>query len=278
MPTFNQLKDKSGYYIRAWTPDTGNITYKLKSEADPIIKGYGLRHEDEISWDVIKSLKLLRLIYTDGSGIIEVGDFEPDPDQLEETSLSKQQAKSLLSTIQQHHDLTQDQLETICSILGINVPGLETDRLENTIGNRVESLLSQNSLPTAYTLNGRDTDNLSHYLVVKNMTEEDSGQIGLRIQLFTDDSKSSDPLKGAIFLSDETVVTHDVFISLDQGITKWLTSFDNERSWEAKSEALCQVGQLMTIIIEQLKSAGINLGHPDEFSGPVLRDFDDMPF
>jgi hypothetical protein len=264
MPTFNQLKDKSGYYIRAWTPDTGNITYKLKSEADPIISGYGLRHEDEISWDVIKSMKLLRLIYTDGSGILEVGDFEPDPDQLEETSLSERQAKSLLSTIQEHHDLTQDQIETICSILGIDVPGLDTDLIQEALRNAVTSVVSDGRFPVATTLGEPDLSEIEVSASTWNLQEEDA-QIGLRV-LFA--SLSDDP----DFLS------HSIFVSEEYGITNWLTGLTGDKSWMAKSEIAHQMAYLIPTVVETLRAVGIDPGHPEDPPGPVLRDFTDMPF
>jgi hypothetical protein len=107
VPTLNQYKDNTGYYIRAWTTDIGNITYKLKSESNSIIKDCGFNHGDEISWEVIKSLKSIGLVYTNKSGIIEVGEFEPEPGQAQENPLSKRQAKALLEAIQKYHNLSE---------------------------------------------------------------------------------------------------------------------------------------------------------------------------
>lgn len=264
MPTFNQLKDKSGYYIYAWTPETGNITYKLKSEADPIIKGYGLRHEDEISWDVIKSLKFLRLIYTDGSGTLEVGDFEPDPNQLQETSLTRNQAKALLKTIQEHYDLSDNQLETLCSILGIEVPGLNPDRIKKHLRSRIASL--DDNFPVADTLRRDSVDDVT---TSATTWELEGGELGLRF-LFASFSgaDATDPVE---------YLSHGIFVSEHQGIAKWITGLTN-RSGNAKAEIAQQMEHLVPIVVWALKDVGIDPGQPEKLSEPDMRDFADMPF
>lgn len=42
MPTVDAYKNESGYYIRAWTSDLGNINYKLHDGGDKIIEVVGL--------------------------------------------------------------------------------------------------------------------------------------------------------------------------------------------------------------------------------------------
>ena len=93
---------------------------------------------------------MLRLIYTDGSGILEIGDFEPNPDQIEETSLSERQAKALLGTIQEHHDLTQGQLKAICSILGIEVPESPIESLEKRLNAAITPLVQTDEFPLSF--------------------------------------------------------------------------------------------------------------------------------
>jgi hypothetical protein len=125
MPTFNEYENDPGYFIRAWTPETGNITYGIRSGGNPIVEDYGLEDEADISWDTINSLKSLGLIYTKESGTIASDDFEPDPEQISETSLTQSESKELFEIIQSHRDLTTDELDEICSILGIESPPVE---------------------------------------------------------------------------------------------------------------------------------------------------------
>jgi len=121
VPTFNEYQNDFGYYIRAWTPETGNINYKLRREGNPIVEDYGLEHGEDISWDTINSLKTLGLIYTDESGTIASDEFEPDPDHVNETSLTQQEAKNLLKIIQSHHDVTGEELDEICQFLVLSL-------------------------------------------------------------------------------------------------------------------------------------------------------------
>ncbi|WP_160135823.1 hypothetical protein [Halococcus salsus] len=264
MPTFNQLKDKSGYYIYAWTPKTGNITYKLKSEANPIIDDYDLRHGDDISWDVIKSLKFLRFIYTDGSGILEVGDFEPNPNQVQETSLTKSQAKALLKIIQDYYDLSESQMETLCSILDIEVPGLNPTRIKKLLRNRITSLSS--TFPVSNTLRRKSIDDVTASATTWELGDK---ELGLRF-LFASFSgaDATDPVE---------YLSHDVFVSEYLGITKWVTGLTN-RSRDAEVEIAQQMEQLVPIVVWALKDVGVNPGQLEELSGPDIRDFEDMPF
>lgn len=97
---------------------------------------------------MIQALKAVRCISTKQSGIIEPGDdFEPDPELLKEASLPDQEAKSLLTTIQEHHDLTQEELEMISSVLNIEIPGINTDHIQNSLNKKVSSQIDSEELP-----------------------------------------------------------------------------------------------------------------------------------
>ncbi|WP_049996416.1 hypothetical protein [Halococcus sediminicola] len=272
MPIFKQYKHDSGYYIRAWTPETGNINYKIKREGDPIVEGYGLSHEDEISWDVIKSLKLLRLIYTDGSGILEVGDFEPDPNQLEETSLTEPQAKELLATIQEHHDLSQNQLETICSILGIEAPQYGIDRLGDNLKEKVNSLVSEQRIPIGITLEEPTASELVVSTSTRRLQGDNDNSIGARVILASFPENSAGQPTHANFAG------HTITVSPDNGICGWEMGFTGEKSWESKSEMILQMGNLVSVAVETLNEVGIDPGDPEGSFDPDLRDFADMSF
>ena len=271
MPTVKEYKDDPGYYIRARPPDTGNINYKIKSEAYPIIEGYGLGHGDEITWDMIRSMKSLGFIYTDGSGVLDVGEFEPDPEQLEQTSLSEQQANDLLETIQEHYHLGPEQLETVCSILGIEILGLDTERIQNSLKKGVSSLINSENFLTKSTLKYDSLDEVSVApLVQKSEDQDGNDELKMSINLIsTADIDNSDYLN---------LLCHSINVSYEQGIDEWLVGFSDNRSWDAKSEITQQVSHLIPVFINELESLGIDPGDPEELPEPDWRNFTDVPF
>lgn len=272
MPTFNQRDSDGGYYIVARPPEAGIITYQVGSDADPIVEDYGLRSGEEISWEVIQALKAIRCISTNESGIIEPGDdFEPDPELLKEASLSGQEAESLLDSIQKHHDLSQEELDVIYSVLGIEPPGIDTGRVQNSLSQEVSSLIESEKFPIESTLKYDSLDEISVAPLVQRSEDQDrSDDLKISVNLIsTSDIDNSEDLN---------LLCHSINVSHEQGIDEWLIGFSDTRSWDVRSEITQQVSHLLPIFISELKSLGIDPGAPEELPGPTWRDFEDVTY
>ncbi|WP_154019910.1 hypothetical protein [Halococcus sediminicola] len=284
MPIVKEYKDNPGYYIHARPPDTGNINYKIKSEAYSIIESCGLRHEDEITWDMIRSMKSLGFIYTDSSGVLDVGEFEPDPDQLKETTLSRQKARELLATIQKHRDLTQEELETICSILGIEVPESDLEALESRLNTVITSLVKTEEFPISSFIMAVDRDFLSVRMRSSDRLDR-SKEITIHIEIVQDyiapstpDGEyvnDSVPPDTAYIIPTYGGVSHNISVTPREGITDWIVAFGHDISWSIRSEALRQVGQLIPLIVEELENAGMEPGRPEDLPDPMLKSSSD---
>ncbi|WP_157572940.1 hypothetical protein [Halogranum rubrum] len=261
MPTFNEYADKSGYFIRAWTPATGNINYKLLPKANAIVEDYGLNPGDEFSWDIIKSLKTLRLLYTDNSGIIGPNEFEPDPNHVLQTSLSKSESHTLLDAIHSHYSLSATELSKICMILGIEATNLQYSLLERVIETAIlvpQSSLSiadqvllqaeASELPRETTLEGGSLNDLHVEVSVLDLRGElEHGRLGIII-LLLNTSPDTDEL---------AIVEHRVFLCEDHGISWWYVGMNREITPERHGEAFQQIGYLLPIVSQEVSKAGI---------------------
>ena len=132
VPTLNEYADKPGYYIRARPSSVASpITYQIRSEGYAVIDSYRVSDGDQISWSVIKSLKSLGLLYTDETGVIGTDEFDPDPSQLEETTLDEDAARQLAEVIAETLDIDEKEMRVILGILNIDpstfdLPGSST--------------------------------------------------------------------------------------------------------------------------------------------------------
>lgn len=268
MPTFNEYKNERGYYIRAWTPGTGNINYKIRREGAPIVNNYDISDEDVISWDTIKSLKSLGLIYTEGSGTLSNDDFDPDPDQVEETSLSAEEAQKLLETIQEHRNLSQEKLEELCSILGIEPATPKLEQLEDMLEAGIRTCIDSKSFPTEKTLPQAGEEDI-HVVVeaVDLRGEIENGYAGIEIYLLAD--SPTDELNWA---------AHRVFICKVHGIENWLAGGLRENTWTVKAEVCRQKGHLISLLAVLLDDVGIDPGSPTKSPTPEFRDLSDLEF
>jgi hypothetical protein len=263
MPTINEYQSKRGYYIRAWTPNTSNITYKIREEGNRIVESYGLCHEDEISWDTIKTLKALRLIYTDGSGTLVDDGFEPDPDQVKETSLSEAEAERLLSIIREHRQLSSEEVEDVCSILGIDPPLLDVEKIRGGLTALLPDQIQREGFPTKETLNGVAPDDIETFADAVDVSDKiENGLLGVTIGL-----SAGDPL------DEETpTVAHWVFVCQEHGIENWNVSGVEEETWAAKGEICRQKGHLIGLVANLLDAIGIDPGNPRDSPAPEFRD------
>ena len=256
MPTFNCYKNKPGYYIRAWTPETGNINYKIRREGNPIVEDYGLHHGEEISWDTINSLKALGLIYTEESGTIATDEFEPDPDHVSETSLSSREAENLLEVIQAHQNVSADNLAQIAEILGIDPPTSEIERLQSSLETELEDVIARLEVPIEHTLESYDTLLIN----IKDIRDDvENGLFGIYVIFIGEDDRD-----------DLQMVVHWVFVCQIHGIERWEVASNNTESWEQKGEMIRQKGILLPILAEALSDIGIN---PGDSTGTPIAPF-----
>lgn len=259
MPTFNEYQNDSGYYIRAWTPNTGNINYKIRHEGGPIVEDYDLTHEDDISWDTINSLKALGLIYTEESGTIANDEFEPDPNQVEETALTEDEARRLLDAIREHCNPDEEELTRISNILGIDSPENALEDLTDTLSLEISLLLSEGNLPMGDTMHVNDAQEVEVAVTAEDLRDEtENGRVGLRITFISD---VDDQLR---FLQ------HYAFICQDHGIEGWKIGYDEQSTWARLGEACRQKGHLLPVVASVLESVGIDPSSPESSPPPEI--------
>lgn len=265
MPTINKYKNEPGYFIRAWTPETENITYQIRREGNSIVEDYGLKDGDEISWDVIRTLKVLGLISTKKSGIISPDDeFEPDQEQVDVTALSEQEAYDLVEALQSHREISSDKLEEICNILGIERPMTELDQLENTLEEKIQELIAEGQFPMEQTLGDISPSEVLTVVSVNDIQDEVSnGNIGINIFLIEE-------------AENDRFVHHWIFICQEHGIETWEVYFNDDVSWLVKGEVIRQEGQLIPTLATSLEVFGINSGSPVESPRPAFVDIDEI--
>jgi len=263
MPTFNEYQNDPGYYIRAWTPNTGNINYKIREEGYPIVEDYDLSHKDEISWDTIRSLKTMGLIYTEGSGTITNDEFEPDPEQVDETALSTEEAEELLEVILEHRDLASDEIDEICSILGIDPPSDEFEGLKQDLTEKVEFLIETGIFPGSKTLRTSKSEEILVAVTTEDLRETtENGLVGVGIA-FIADLPDSD---------DVPIVKHSIFVCQEHGIENWNVQLEGAKTWEKKGEVTRQKGILTPSVADLLEQSGIDPGDPTDTPAPELKD------
>jgi hypothetical protein len=273
MPTLNEYKNEPGYFIRAWTPETENITYQIRREGTPIVEDYGLKDGEEISWVVIKSLKALALIETKESGIISPNDdFEPDYDQVDVTALSEQEAYDLLEALQSHQEISPDKLEDICEILGVEPPRTELDQLENSIQQEIRELITKDQFPLERTLGGLVPDDILLFVSVNDIQEEvQNGNLGINVFLI--DGTENNELAET---ENNVLVWHWAFVCQEHGIENWEIHFNGDIGWPEKGEVIRQEGQLVPILAKSLEEVGIDSGSPLQSPRPSFVETDEI--
>lgn len=259
MPTINKYENDEGYYIRAWTSDAGNITYKIRNEGRPVVWKHGLRDGDEIAWSTIQSFKALGIIYTDESGTLGPGDFEPDPEQFAETELTDSDARELFDIITSEFELSAAERAEIREILGLPAEldlTSTADRLESYLETHVEreglsirpDRVATNSDAVtisawANSSNGREVDRQELHILV--MSESETG--------------------------DETWFTdHCIHLCDEHGLEHWHVRILQEPTWDIKRVAIQQQAVLFPRLLDELRATEFDLGDPSEMLDPVI--------
>lgn len=265
MPTLNKYKNEPGYFIRAWAPETGNITYQIRREGNPIVEDYGLHDGDEISWDIIRTLKTLGLVSTNESGIIPPDDdFEPDQEEVEVTSLTEQEAYELIDALQSHQEISSDKLVNICSILGVEPPVTKLDKLENSLEKDIQKLIAQEQLPVEHTLGDTSPENVLLVVSINDIREEtQNGELGVNMII----------MDGA---DTNGLVYHWAFVCQEHGIETWEIHYNDTVSWSEKGEVLRQEGQLISALAISLQEFEIEPGNPSKSPQPSFIDIEEI--
>lgn len=251
MPTLNAYKNDSGYYIRAWTSELGNINYKLHHGGNKIIDEIGLSDGDDISWDTIRTLRAAGELYTEQSGTLSAEDVIP-PDGSAK-SLSTEEAKELLQAVLNSGNLSQEQIAEISEILGIEPPDTSEARLEEAIENTL-SEAGIERLQTQATLNG-DTEKSTLSVDVQDVRSDEETAHLFRIGIF---------LLGDTNLEKPGMARHDVVVCQEHGLEVWDYAVSGEKTWEKHAEMAQQKSRLMPDLVEWLVGSGVNIGTPDE--------------
>ena len=263
MPSFNEYKNESGYFIRAWTPETENITYQILTEANPIIEDYGLEDGDEVSWDLIRSLKALGLISTKKSGVISPNDdFEPDHQKVDANSLSEQEAYNLLGALQSHQEISPDKLDEICGILGVESPENDEVKLRKAL-EKIITTEDFGSFPTDLTLNG-DSSESTLFVDVQDVQENDETPHIYRIGIF---------LLGDVDRTEPGMARHDIIVCQEHGVELWNFVVSGELSWQKHAEMAQQKSLLLPVLIEWLGELDVDVGTPHENFGTQMKKF-----
>lgn len=266
VPTLNEYTNKYGYYINAWTSTTGNITYKIRDEGYTIIDDLDISDDDDISWDIIRSLKSLSLIYTDQSGTIPSDEFNPDPQTVAATELSKTAAEELLDTILEHQELTATELEEICEILGIESESVGFERLESQLNEKLRDLIETGELPTKQSLETTEENDVHVVVTTKDLRSKIGNDVvGTNIKFISRLERDDTIL----------IVDHYVFVSDLHGIESWGVRLTRNHSWDIKGEVTRQKGILLPVVAELLEDAGIDAGDSSDTLAPRLYDFED---
>lgn len=264
MPYLYEYKNNPGYYIRARPPEVGNINYKIEEKGYPLIEDLGLPEEEEISWDTIKVLKALKLIYTDESGTLGPGEgFEPDPEEVEKLSLSTEEAEKLLNTIRDHRRLTPSELKEIQSILRLDTSkersNLDIDAVKDAISDAISRQIENEEIPIQETLDCTHRE-VKHSVGVIRTADNAVG--GISVSFNPGEEPRLNP-----------ALTHHIGLSEEAGIEWWKIGVKADLTWETRAELCRQKGHLLKIVVESLDKEMVDIGSPEEplemeFSSP----------
>ena len=288
MPTLNPYTNDPGYYIRAWTSDIGNITYKLKPQGWNIIDDWGeLDNGGEITWQQINALKSVGVIFTEDTGVIYPDNekFQPDPEQLESMELSDEEASAFLDAILSHCDLSAEQIADLCRMLGIEPPTEDTESRFGDATDIVESELadtvSAGEFPITETLplstaermfeTGPDYDKEHHHkaevitFAIDAVEAEQSD-----VDYAGEDGEDS---LGIVFIksdSDDTegqdFVIHQIFVDAEN-ITAWSVRTSQELTWGVRAELFSQIGTLLQLVVDAFDEADTDVSNdPTNFN------------
>jgi hypothetical protein len=192
------------------------------------------------------------LIYTDESGTIKDEDFNPDPDQLKETSLTNDQAKRLLKAVRNNVDVDQDRLDEICSMLGVDPPQKEIEATQESIAEMINQALLTEGFPTDNTLTPNGEDVRVDISALDQSTKNNSLEIRIHIELESAISTEQHKILYVITLSGNGLETYNALVKPDNNY------------WKIRSEIHSQKGFIIPKLVKVLEDNGYNT-RSDEF-------------
>lgn len=258
MPTINEYNNQNGYYIRAHTSDAGNITYKIRDEGRPVVWKHGLRDGDEITWPTIQSFKSLGIIYTDESGTLGPDDFTPNPEQLETTDLSDEEAQNLLEILTSQLDPSAEKIAEIRDILGLSNLSSEIDEISKVLTEHIERLTETGELPVQLNRANHDSVTTTVATAVVWSDEESYQMANLQISLVSQTPTLEEYTHHCIHLCD------------NHGLEGWHVKTGGESSWERKVTAVQQKSVILPELVSQLEASSFDLGDPAEQLHPTI--------
>lgn len=257
MPTINSYVDREGYYIRARPSETGNITYKIKEEGNPIIWKHGLRDGDEIAWSIIQSLKALGIVYTEGSGTLGPDDFKPDSAQLKETELSEADAQELYSIITEQFKLSQDDRAEIRSLLGLP-PKMDLEMIGDRIKSHLKKHIDSRGLSVRGDRNVRTTEDVEIATWTEQSGSDEYEAHRLHVLIVS-------KLDGVSCFTD-----HCIHLCEEHGLERWHVRVLETPTWEIKQAAIEQRSVIFPRLLDELRAAEFDLGDPSQVLLPLV--------
>lgn len=252
MPTLKAYKNDPGYYILAWAPEVGNLTYQVNTEAESVLAAVGFEDGDELDWGVLNALKVAGLLYTGDEApsidLDSVDAFDPN-DPLER--LSEPDAEELLTELEALARVGPGQTDEIRSLLGLAdtetavieavAPGEVEATLEAELDARVEALIADDEHHS--NLLGGMMETTFHAI-----TSED-GEINLSTTVEGSDSRIPFFVE---FVANEERGVHTVEIDTD-------TKMD----WEMRAETYRMLADLLPVVESTLGEGGLSAADAD---------------
>jgi hypothetical protein len=264
MPTINEYKHDPGYFIRAWTPDTSNINYKIRQAGNAIVEEYGLSDGDEISWETIQSLKPVGAIYTE-----ETGTFGPDdvqPPEGSAKSLTESEAHSLLDAIVGHGNPSESEIERLCEILGVDAPKqTQSDALAASVESRIIGTGVLDGLKTTETIGPDGSISETSVQIKEHVDTDGDGLYDVTVNLF---SVSDDEI---------SIIKHNAHVCAKHGLEAWYYACSGGVTWQKRAELAQQQSLLLPEVLRVLDELGADHGRPDADFFTELRTFSELP-
>jgi cold shock CspA family protein/O-acetyl-ADP-ribose deacetylase (regulator of RNase III) len=122
--------DKSGYFLRGWTPNTGNTTIQVTSVAADIFDWLNLQPEDRIPNDLLYAMLDTGLVYTDSGGA-QQNEYSVDVQRIA-NSLSEIQFQRLIGFLKSFNDDAPSSVRRLASALGAESRQVTNESIPDT--------------------------------------------------------------------------------------------------------------------------------------------------
>lgn len=253
MPTINEYKDGSGFYILARPSQVGNITYQVSAVAERILKKLGYEDGDEVDWRTVKALKVTDLVYTGEQGVSGPAsvDFSAEIEDAMD-NLTEQEAEELLDEMRERASLSNAQLTDVEDILGVTV-GTKFEQLEANIEQALSQAGQHGDLSS---LALSDSEFIVDVSDLRDSTENGLCNISLTGTL--DGSFDNEPYQ------------HGIFVCQEHGVEGWRCRSDFADSWDFKTEMYRQMAVFLPTILDELEAVGIDIGTPEKTPPPEI--------